>query len=251
LVGALGNEAVGGLKQRLNVAAACAQVIEEGVAKTQAAALIAFVVSVIHNCSENELFRASGPILLFKELFDRDSANDVFVVLLSRLLETRDDSRAAAFSRTLKKLLKRYPIEDEYVQRFVNAVLEARVQVFWGNTPNRISDLVSPIFALLAQVVKKTPSKGGPIVARVLDWLDNRAYGPVPLFLPLGAALSVGGFNADLPPGSRRLRRRRCRTARRTMRRRSASWRRCCGRCSQSSRRRSSRWSISCRRLFR
>jgi hypothetical protein len=198
LVGALQNDAVGSLKQRLKVAAACAQVIADGIGRTQTEALIAFIITVIRDCGENDIFRACGPILSLKKVIGRDAANAIFAALLPRLLQTRSDRLAAAFARTLEKLLKRYAIDDEYIETFVDAVLGARVQVFWGNAPNRVPDLGAAIFGLLGHVVKQAPSRAAPIVSTLLDWLDQNAYDPVPLFLPLGAALSVGGINAGL-----------------------------------------------------
>jgi hypothetical protein len=126
-----------------------------------------------------------------KDCFSPESANQVFSLLVPRIVATRDDPRAGVWTTTLKKLLKRYPIDEELSQSLVTAIVGGRLGIFWGRPTFRVMRLLPPLFFYIAQYVKKAPSKAKPIIDTLVGWLAQGVYEPVPILIPVKAATSL------------------------------------------------------------
>ena len=199
---ALGESELGDMKHQIYTAAAVAEVVATAQLTNQVPPLVSFILGTLDEDKEEMIFLLCSVIVPLKACFTHESANAIFKKLVTKVREGKNDEFVSSWCVVLRKLLKRYTIDQDAVASLVSSILTGDLATLQGQEPHKLMPPNEELFELLACHITKSPATGKAICEQMVDWLSFTTFPAIrAILIPVKRALVIGVTDEQL--GSR------------------------------------------------
>lgn len=192
------NEQCGTIRHRLQGCGFIAQIVASGTCDSIIEPMTKFILETLNTNDDVNIEHACGVIVQMKTKLEKDSANQMFQLLVNHIIQTDDEENVSMWAHVLKKLLKKYPIDANTTDAFTNKIMTGDMVLLRGTTLNNLNSPNPLLFEYLCAYVTKFPSKAKPICETVLSWIDGATYDAlIGFFDVLKSGISVGALSKE------------------------------------------------------
>lgn len=186
------------LKHQLTGIGFVAQIISKGLCDDLVKPITDFVLTAITSDVQAVIENACGVIVQMKAKFDKESANQIFQILVNHNMQTDDNELVSMLTHVLKKMIKKYPIEPLNADSFTAKILAGDLAILHGNTLNNLASPNQLLFDYLCTYITKYPSKAKPICNQCIEWIDGATFDALGGFFSiLKSGITVGALDKE------------------------------------------------------
>jgi hypothetical protein len=189
---------VSGVKNRINLLSDISHIVGKGVNDEILHETIEASKGLINSKDQKEFFGGCDSIISLRPKLSLEQANEITKLIVEKSNEITDSEMIDDLLHVIKKILKKFSIDNAIINPFVEKMLKGELSVQNGVTPINEQPVNECYFEFIEMYIRKYPGKAPAVCNTLINWLkESKISGIAAILSPISVGIETAAIKED------------------------------------------------------